>query len=146
MSFNTASHGITLPTIKYTNSISEEFPNGNRTYKVETAIAGRYMRDHLPINSNLTNGSINDNYIEFVLNSNQQELIDCNSFALEMKIKLVKPDGSELDDNDKVNVIDGLGHRILSRCTIFLNGVPCESNSYFGLYNSINTYISMGKE
>ena len=146
MSFNSASNGFTLPTVKYTNSISEEFPNGNRTYKVETAIAGRYMRDHLPINSNLTNGSINDNYIEFVLNSNQQELVDCNSFVLEMKIKLVKPDGSEIDDNDKVNVIDGLGHRILSRCTIFLNGVPCESNSYFGLYNNINTYISMGKD
>ena len=146
MSFHSASNGITLPTAKYTNSISEEFPNGNRTYKVETAIASRYMRDHLPINSNLTNGSINDNYIEFVLNSNQQELVDCNSFTLEMKIKITKPDGSALADTAKVNVIDGLGHRILSRCTIFLNGVPCESNSYFGLYNCINTYISMGKD
>ena len=54
--------------------------------------------------------------------------------------------GGDLDDNVKVNVIDGLGHRILSLCTIFLNSVPCESNSYFGLYNSINTYISMGKD
>ena len=53
MSFNSESNSITLPAIKYKDSISEEFPNGNRTYKVETAIAGRYMRDHLPINSNL---------------------------------------------------------------------------------------------
>ena len=146
MSFNSASNGFTLPTIKYTNSISEEFPNGNRTYKVETAIAGRYMRDHLPINSNLTNGSINDNYIEFVLNSNQQKLIDCNYFALKMKMKIIKPDGSDLNNSVKVNVIDGLGHRILFHCTIFLNSVLCESNSYFGLYNNINTHISMGKD
>ena len=76
MSFNSASNGITLPTVKYTNSVLEEFPNGKRTYEVEVATAIRYMRDHLLINSNLTNGSINDNYIELVLNSNQQELID----------------------------------------------------------------------
>ena len=145
MSFISQTSGVTVPTIKYTNSIAEEFPNGNRTYKVESAISSRYMRDHLPINSNLTNGAINDNYIEFVLNSNQQELFDCNAFALEMKIKIIKPDGSDVDNTANITVIDGLGHRILSRCTIFLNGVPSESNSYFGLYNSINTYLSMGK-
>ena len=55
---------------------------------------------------------------------------------------MIKPDESALDDN----VIDGLGDIILSRRSIFLNGVHCESNSYFGLYNSVNTYISMGKD
>ena len=40
----------------------------------------------------------------------------------------------------------GWGYRIWSCCIIFINGVPCESNSYFGLYNSINTYVAMGKD
>ena len=62
-----------------------------------------------------------------------------------MKIIIVKPDGDDLDDNVKFSVIDGLGHRILSGCTIILNGVPCESNSYFALNNNINTYIPLGK-
>ena len=54
-------------------------------------------------------------------------------------------DESDLDDSVKVSVIDGSDHRIWSRCTIILNSEPCKSNSYFGLYNSINTYISMRK-
>ena len=43
------------------------------------------------------NGSINDNYIEIVLNLNEQELFDCNSYTLEMKMKIIKPDGGDLD-------------------------------------------------
>ena len=84
------------------------------------------MRDYLPINSNLTNESINDNYIEFVLNSNQHELIYCNYFGSE--IKIVKSDGSVLDDNVKLYIIDGFCQIILSDCTIILNDVPCELN------------------
>ena len=34
MSFNSASKAITIPTIKYANSMSEEFPNRNITPKV----------------------------------------------------------------------------------------------------------------
>ena len=79
------------------------------------------MREHLSIKSNLTNGSISNNYIGLVFNSNQQEIIHCNSFALEMKN--VNPNGFDLDDNVKLSVIDGLAYRILSRCIIFLNGV-----------------------
>ena len=58
LSFNSASNGITLPTIKYIHFKSEEFPNGNRLYKIEAEIASRYMRDQLPINQNLTNGIV----------------------------------------------------------------------------------------
>ena len=141
MSFNS---GLTLPTVKYTNSIAEEFPNGNRTYKVETGITGRYTRDYLPVNCSLTNGAVQDSYLEFSLNSNQLEFIDLNGFVLEMKIKL-QQDGKDLTNTDNVTVIDGLGHRILSRCSVFLNGTPCESNAYYGLINSIDAYTSMRK-
>ena len=36
-----------------------------------------------------------------------------------------------LDDSVEVSAFDGLGHVILSHWTFFLNGIPCESNSYF---------------
>ena len=142
MSFNS---GLTLPTVKYANSIAEEFPTGNRTYKVETGITGRYTRDYLPVNCSLMNGAVNDSYLEFTIYSNQLEFINCNELALEMKIK-IKQDGKDLTDADNVTVIDGLGHRILSRCSVFLNGTQCESNAHFGLISSIDTYTSMKKD
>ena len=93
--------GMTLPTARYANSLSKTFPNSQRTYKVETSIIGRYMRDHLPINSNLTNVHVSDNYIEFVLMSNRQEFIDFNAFVLGIKIKIVTPVGKPVPDNSK---------------------------------------------
>ena len=80
-------------------TIAETFPSSQRTYEVELIIL------------NLTNGSVSDNYIEFVLNSNQQEFIDCDVFVLEMKI--ATSDSKPVSDNYKFTVIDGLGYRIL---------------------------------
>ena len=140
-----AKSGFTLPTMKYVNSISSHFPNPTRTYKVESGIKNRYLRDYLPINASLSNGAVEDNYIEFIINSNNQEFIDISSLAMEMKMKITNSDGTTVDGTKKISVIDGLGHRILSRCTLFLNGVPVESNSYFGLYNALKTYTSMPK-
>ena len=140
-----ASSGFTLPTTKYVNSISSHFPTPSRSYKVESGLKNRYLRDYLPINASLSNGSVEDNYIEFIINSNNQEFIDTSSFAMEMKMKITKSDDSPIDGTKKISVIDGLGHRILSRCTLCLNGVPVESNSYFGLYNALKTYTSMPK-
>ena len=57
--------GISVPTVNYSNSISEEFPNINRRYKVESGITARYYRDHLPINANFSNGGVSENYIDF---------------------------------------------------------------------------------
>ena len=138
--------GITLPTANYSNSISEEFPITNRKFKVESSISSRYFRDHLPINANISNGGVSENYIEFVLNSNDQEFFDLKSFALELKIEIRKNDGTELVAGSKLSLIDGAGHRILSKCSLFLNGTPCESNSYFGLYNTVKSYLQMSKD
>ena len=138
--------GITLPTANYSNSISEEFPITNRKFKVESSISSRYFRDHLPINANISNGGVSENYIEFVLNSNDQEFFDLKSFALELKISIRQNDGSELAAGSKLSLIDGAGHRILSKCSLFLNGTPCESNSYFGLYNAVKSYLQMSKD
>ena len=104
--------GYSLPTVNYSNSISEEFPNSNRSYKIESGISRRYFRDHLPVNASLTNGTVSDNYIEFVLNSNQQEFFDLNSFSIELKLKINTPAGGELADTVKLSVVDGLGHTL----------------------------------
>ena len=45
----------------------------------------------------------------------------------------------------KISLIEGAGHRILSKFSLFLNGTPCESNSYFGLYNTVKSYLQMSK-
>ena len=79
--------GITLPSNNFSSAITDAFPNVNRTYKVESGIASRYLRDYLPLNSNISNGKVNDSYIEFLLTGNAQEFIDLNSFAVEFKIK-----------------------------------------------------------
>ena len=142
---NTPLTGVTLPTAKYVNSIGEEFPNGNRTYKVESSISNRYLRDYLPVNANISSGSVTDSYVEFIISGNQNEFIDCESFTIETKLEIQKPDGTAIDDSCKVSVVDGLAHRLFSKCSMHLNGVPCENNSYFGIYNMLKTYLSMGK-
>lgn len=146
MSSTAFTTGATIPTMNFVNSVSSDFPNPNRMYKVESGVINRYLRDYLPINANISNGSIDDNYIEFVINSNDQEFIDLNSFVMEVKMKIAGIDGKSLETDKHVSIVDGCGHRLLSRFTLFLNGVPVESNSYFGLYNSLKTYISLPRE
>ena len=136
--------GVSVPSEKFINSLAEEFPNGNRMYKVESGIISRHRRDYLPINCSLSNGSVNDSYLEFVLNSSENEFIDCNAFALEMKIKLQK-NAADITPSDNVILIDGAGHRLLSMHSVFINGVPTESNSYYGLCQAVDTYTSMHK-
>ena len=143
MSSSPFSTGVTIPTMNFVNSVSSDFPNPNRMYKVESGVVNRYLRDYLPINANISNGSVDDNYIEFVINSNDQEFIDLNSFVMEVKLRITTVDGKILEKGNHVSVVDGCGHRLLSRFTLFLNGAPVESNSYFGLYNSLRTYTSM---
>ena len=146
MSTTTGSSGSTIPTANYVNSISSDFPNPNRAYKVESTITNRYLRDYAPTNAHLSNGVVEDNYIEFILNSNQQEFLDCTSLALEMKMKIVDSKGEAPGEDAKISVIDGLGHRILSRMTLYFNGIPIETNNFFGLWSALKTYTSMSKD
>ena len=131
--------------MNFVNSVSSDFPNPNRMYKVESGVVNRYMRDYLPVNANISNGSVDDNYIEFVVNANDQEFIDLTSFVMEVKLNITDAEGKVLDDTKHVSIVDGCGHRLLTRFTLFLNGAPVESNSYFGLYNMVKTYTSMSR-
>jgi len=139
-------YGITVPTSNYVNSVSETFPSDRRQYKIESTIDSRNLRDFLPTNVNLNNGSVNDNYIEFILEGNSEEFYDLSSCYIEMKIRITKADGSPLDAASNVTVIDGMSHRILNRSSIYLNSCPIESNSYFGVTNLLRNYLNMDSE
>ena len=100
-----AIQGSTLPSMKYVNSITSHFPNPARVYKVESGVKNRYLRDYLPINASLSNGAVEDNYIEFIINSNNQEFIDISSLAMEMKILISKSDGKIVEDTKNISVM-----------------------------------------
>ena len=136
---------MTIPTSNYTSSITEEFPSLNRVYKVESGIQSRYYRDHLPLNANTQNGDFSSDYVEFNLDGNSQEFLEMNTLWLETKLKVVNEDASKYKCDDSINFIDGLGHRLLSQCSVYLNGTLCESNPYYGLENYIHTLLNMGK-
>jgi len=138
--------GVTVPTSNYINSITESFPTNKRDYKLEASIADRNLRDFLPTNSNMNNGSVNDNYIEFILDSNDQEFYDLSTFHIEMKMKITKADGSSLDGNSNVTVVDGLANRLLNRSSVYLNSIPVENNAHFGVCSVLKNYLNLSKD
>ena len=68
--------GDSIPTVRYLNSIIGNFPNPKRNYKIDGTISNRYVRDLLPVNVNLDGSSIQDGYVEFILNGSNKELIN----------------------------------------------------------------------
>ena len=144
MATATAYQGLTVPTPKYVNAIDENFPNTRRVFQVEGAISGKYSFDSLPVNGNISNGNVSDSYVEFIISSSNNELVDANSFMLESKLKITKGSGADLDDACNVTVIDGLAHRLFQKSTLYFNNTPIEGNTEFGLYNALKTYLSMG--
>lgn len=141
--------GLTIPTTKYSHSIAQEFPRASREYHVESTIASRLWRDYLPNNTNINSSAgfnNSDTYFDFNLTGNSNEFFDTNSFALETKIKFFKADGSDLDNDCHIVAIDGLAHRMISRCSVFLNGVQIQNNPYFGICNVVQAYLSMNKD
>ena len=137
--------GNTLPTMNYDLSIAENFPVIDRSYKVDSSVAGRQYRSHMPINANINNGAIEENYCEFVINSNEQEFFDTSSLALEMKIKIVNENGEDVDNTSNFTLVDAFPLMLLKRCSVSLNAVAIENHSNFGLLNTIDSYLNMDK-
>ena len=73
------------------------------------------------------------------------DFIDCSSICLETKVKITNPDGSDLGADAKVCLIDGFAHRMIARHSLHMNGTLVENSSFFGLTNSIKSYLSMSK-
>lgn len=141
--------GLSIPTTKYSHSIAQEFPRTSREYHVESTVSSRLWRDYLPSNTNInsTAGFNNiDSYFDFNLTGNSNEFFDTNSFALETKIKFLKADGTNLDDTCNIVAVDGIALRMISRCSVYLNGVQVQSNPFSGITNMIHAYLTMNKD
>ena len=141
--------GLSIPTTKYSHSIAQEFPRTSREYHVESTVSSRLWRDYLPSNTNInsTAGFNNiDSYFDFNLTGNSNEFFDTNSFALETKIKFLKADGTDLDDTCNVATVDGIAIRMISRCSVYLNGVQVQANPFNGITNMIHAYLTMNKD
>ena len=68
-----------------------------------------------------------------------------SSFALELKLKIINPDGSAFNEASKLTTVDGFGHRIITKSALFLNSIQVESNVHFGLWNSVYSYLYLDK-
>ena len=68
------------------------------------------------------------------------------SFALGLKLRIKKSGGSSLDAGSNLILFDESGYRILLKCSLFLNGTPCDRNTYFGLYSTIKSLLEMSKK
>lgn len=142
---NNLNTGVYSPTSNYEESVSEMFPSLSKRYKIDGSIESRYDRDYLPVNCNVFNGSINDNFLEFRVSGADGEFLDLSTLALEVKMGITNADGTALDDTDNLTLADGLFHNLFKSHSVYLNGTQVEGNSYFGLCNNIKVYTQMRK-
>ena len=141
-SFQSNFTGESVPTINYVNSIGENFPSPSRLYKIDAGISQRSLRDYLPINANLNTNGVNENYLEFIIHPSDREFINVENIFLEVKLDTVNANGEALNDAARVSVIDGLGHNLIARSTVYLNSTICESNSFKGIWEYVKSITS----
>ena len=135
------------PSKKLISAISDSFPTPNRSFKVESGIEKRHNVDYLPINANIQNSSVNDTYVEFLIHPTEKTFLNLDKIFLELKLQIRAPNNANLTaTNHSVTIIEGVGTSLISRCNVFLNSTPVESNAYMGLWDYIRTSISMTEE
>lgn len=145
--FTTALSGRSVPTSHIINSISDAYPNPNKNFKISEGIEYRTMRDFLPINSSLDGTYQNDNYLEFIIHPGDRTFLNLERVFLELKLKIQTHTGARLNETlHNVSVVDGLGTTIISRCSVYLNGVLCESSSYKGIVEYVRSILTMTNE
>ena len=146
VNMSSVSTGQNVPTNKYDQSIISYFPRTNQKYLVESGISSRTFRDYLPTNSNLFNGHVKDNFIEFNISGVDNEFIDLSSLSIEMNIKILNPDGTSTITSDKLSLTDGFFHRIFQSVSVYLNGIQVENNPHYGLLNIVKSYLNMNPD
>lgn len=125
-------------------SISDQFPTPNRRFKIENGIESRETVSYLPVNSIFGTG---EKYIEFMIPGSERIFVNTGKIDLELYLSITRADGTALDANvDRVSVIDGLGHTIISRSTVDLNSTRVEENPYKGLWSFVQTILTLSDE
>ena len=137
-------HGDSVATSKFIHAIASDFPDPKTHYKVDSSIQGRENRDYLPINANLDSSQVNDGYIEFHLGAQDKFFYNFSKCFLELQVQITKSDNSPVTATDHVAVCDGFAHALISQVQFYLNDVSVETNSYFGLWNVVKTFLTTG--
>lgn len=138
-----AGSGLLAPTSNYGLSVIDMFPNTGKQYTIESSIQSRFDRDYLSINSSAFNGAITDSYIEFAIPGTDNEFIDFSTLAAEVKVQILRADGTSLIPACNVTVCDNFFNRMFQSHSVYLNGVQTEGSSHFGLLNTVKSYINM---
>lgn len=88
--------------------------------------------------------------IEFYVPASDEDVYDLRGHRFEVTIKVTKADGSDLEADDKVSVVNYTLHSLFSQCDIWINEqlVSHQSNtySYKALIEALLTYTSADKK
>ena len=129
-----------IPVSGYVAGVSESYPNVNRQRIVESSINSKERVDFLPVNMGV-NHTLMDRYMEFRINGVLGHFIDLSSLLLELSVKPVNADGSNIADDVNVALVNGLANTLFKSATVFINEKMVESNP---LYN-YTAYIKLLK-
>ena len=98
--------------------------------------------DYRPINT-LAEGSP----IEFEIPGASEEYLDLGNSMSYVRMKVVKPNGNNLADADKVGPVNAFLHSLFSQVEISLNGTPVTTASDMYAYRAyIETLLSYGSD
>ena len=137
---NVPGSGDNIPVSCYTAGISESYPNVNRQRIVESSINSKERIDFLPVNMGI-NRDLSDKYIEFRINGVPGSFIDLSSLLLELTVKPINTDGSNVADDINLALVNGLSNTLFKSVSVFINEKMIESNP---LYN-YTAYIKLLK-
>jgi hypothetical protein len=104
------------------------------------------MIDYLPVNASISNGGISDSYIEWVLPASETEFFDLTKLNLELKTQFRLADGEPIPAAHNVQLVNGYGHRVINKLSVFLNSTCVESMSHYGLYNMVKHYLTSERD
>ena len=87
------------------------------------------------------NRDLSDKYIEFRINGVPGSFIDLSSLLLELTVKPINTDGSNVADDINLALVNGLSNTLFKSVSVFINEKMIESNP---LYN-YTAYIKLLK-
>ena len=97
----------------------------------QTSIVGRKVVSYKPIAPLTDNGPI-----EFIIPGQGEEFFDLTHTQLELKVKIVKEDGTALAPADKVGPVNGLGWSLIEHMSVTWNGKTLSDASHNYAYRA----------
>ena len=137
--------GDNIAVSSYTAGITESYPNVNRQRIVESSINSKERVDILPVNMGI-NHTLTDRYLEFRIPGTVGAFIDLASLLIEMTIKITKNDGSNLDANTNIGVVNGISNTLFKSLSVFINDKMIESNPVFNYTSYLKMLTNINRD